>query len=72
MDLYQTPDERDQVVEEYADIDEEVQDTIKGDTLALEEVQMLNDMARNGQVEASLSLFNLYLQGAEGMGIDRD
>ena len=33
---------------------------------------MLNDMSLNGNIDASLSLFNLYLQGAEDMGIDRD
>ena len=33
---------------------------------------MLNEMAGNGQVDASLTLFNFYMQGAEDMGLDRD
>lgn len=30
-----------------------------------DEVQMLNQMATNGEINANLALFNLYYQGAE-------
>lgn len=33
---------------------------------------MLNDQASNGRIEASLDLFNIYLVGAQEMGIDRN
>lgn len=71
VDFFQGPDIIDQRRGE--SIDDEIQDSIRGgDALALEEVQLLNDLAGNGQIDASLQLFNMYLQGAEEMGVDRD
>ena len=40
--------------------------------MALDEVQMLNDQAGGGDIDAQLTLFNMYLQGAEDMGIERN
>jgi hypothetical protein len=33
---------------------------------------MLNDLALGGDIDAQLTLFNMYLQGAEDMGIERN
>jgi hypothetical protein len=35
-------------------------------------VQVLNDLADMGQIDASLQLFNMYQLGANNMGVDRD
>ncbi len=41
---------------------EGIKEQIKvNDPLALEEVQMLNDLAAGGDLEAQLTLFNMYL-----------
>jgi TPR repeat protein len=33
---------------------------------------MLAEAADNGQIDASLALFNIYMQGEQAVGLDRD
>ena len=61
VDFFKGPDEIDAQMDHANDIKGEIQDGIKGNALALEEVQMMDEMAVNGQIDASLSLFNMYL-----------
>ncbi len=60
-DEFNGPDMIDKQLDEFDDIEDEIQDGIRGDAMAIEEVQLLDEMAQNGQIDASLSLFNMYL-----------
>ena len=72
-DQFRGPDWHDELPSSASGDQGEIKQQIQAnDPNIIEEVQMLNDLAADGDVDAQLTLFNMYLQGAPDMGIDRN